>query len=236
MTFGKRVTGTRVRASGVSVSSPSSPMSIDEIGQRGRALSTIRRPTRKSWTRTRPRQRATSRARSHARSAGYTFPMIVLRLTCSSFWVDVRLRELNGRWIASADTPDAPSPRDGQRQSKPSRMPSSRLRGSWRNYWRAYPGPGSSRAPPSRVDPPGGAAPACMSKSRKLFKSGKRATTWMRKTMAACSSGTRRTWSTGASLRSGSQHCLGCERSAKCSAGVLWPKVPGYRSADCAML
>lgn len=35
--------------------------------------------------------------------------MTVLRLTCSTFWVDVRLRELNGRWIASADTPDGPS-------------------------------------------------------------------------------------------------------------------------------
>lgn len=35
--------------------------------------------------------------------------MTVLRLTCSSFWVDVRLREINGRWIASADTPDGPS-------------------------------------------------------------------------------------------------------------------------------
>jgi hypothetical protein len=35
--------------------------------------------------------------------------MIVLRLTCSAFWVDVRLRELSGRWIASADTPDGPS-------------------------------------------------------------------------------------------------------------------------------
>ena len=41
--------------------------------------------------------------------ARYTFAMIVLRLTCSAFWVDVRLRELNGRWIASADTPDGPS-------------------------------------------------------------------------------------------------------------------------------
>jgi hypothetical protein len=35
--------------------------------------------------------------------------MIVLRLTCSAFWVDIRLREINGRWIASADTPDGPS-------------------------------------------------------------------------------------------------------------------------------
>jgi len=39
----------------------------------------------------------------------YTYPVIVLRLTCSLFWVDVRLREINGRWIASADTPNGPS-------------------------------------------------------------------------------------------------------------------------------
>ena len=48
-------------------------------------------------------------ARCPARSPRYTFAMIVLRLTCFAFWVDVRLRELNGRWIASADTPDGPS-------------------------------------------------------------------------------------------------------------------------------
>lgn len=35
--------------------------------------------------------------------------MILLRLHCSTFWVDVRLREINGRWMASADTPDGPS-------------------------------------------------------------------------------------------------------------------------------
>jgi hypothetical protein len=35
--------------------------------------------------------------------------MIQLRLTSSVFWVDVRVREINGRWIASADTPDGPS-------------------------------------------------------------------------------------------------------------------------------
>jgi len=35
--------------------------------------------------------------------------MILLRLTCSAAWVDVRLREINGRWIASADTPTGPS-------------------------------------------------------------------------------------------------------------------------------
>jgi hypothetical protein len=35
--------------------------------------------------------------------------VIPLRLTCSTFWVDVRLREINGRWIASADTPNGPS-------------------------------------------------------------------------------------------------------------------------------
>jgi hypothetical protein len=32
-----------------------------------------------------------------------------LRLHCSLFSVDVRLREFNGRWLASADTPDGPS-------------------------------------------------------------------------------------------------------------------------------
>lgn len=35
--------------------------------------------------------------------------MILLRLQCAAFWVDVRLRGLSGRWIASADTPDGPS-------------------------------------------------------------------------------------------------------------------------------
>ncbi len=35
--------------------------------------------------------------------------MTVLRLTCSAFWVDVRLREINRHWIASADMPDGPS-------------------------------------------------------------------------------------------------------------------------------
>ena len=32
-----------------------------------------------------------------------------MRLTSSVFWIDVRLREINGRWIASADTPEGPS-------------------------------------------------------------------------------------------------------------------------------
>lgn len=31
------------------------------------------------------------------------------RLQCQAFWVDVRLREINGRWIASADTVDGPT-------------------------------------------------------------------------------------------------------------------------------
>ncbi len=35
--------------------------------------------------------------------------MTLMRLTFSAFWVDVRLLEINGRWIASADTPDGPS-------------------------------------------------------------------------------------------------------------------------------
>jgi hypothetical protein len=48
-------------------------------------------------------------ARWNARSSRYTNAMILLRLNCTTFWVDVRLREINGRWIASADTPDGPS-------------------------------------------------------------------------------------------------------------------------------
>jgi hypothetical protein len=39
----------------------------------------------------------------------HTYAMIVVRLSCPTFWVDVRLREMNGRWIASADTLDGPS-------------------------------------------------------------------------------------------------------------------------------
>jgi hypothetical protein len=35
--------------------------------------------------------------------------VITLRLNCATFWVDVRLLEINGRWIASADTLDGPS-------------------------------------------------------------------------------------------------------------------------------
>jgi hypothetical protein len=35
--------------------------------------------------------------------------MIPLRLTCALFYVDVRVREINGRFIASADTPDGPT-------------------------------------------------------------------------------------------------------------------------------
>jgi hypothetical protein len=31
------------------------------------------------------------------------------RLVARSFWVDMRLRDFNGRWIASADTSDGPS-------------------------------------------------------------------------------------------------------------------------------
>ena len=32
-----------------------------------------------------------------------------LRLTCSAFYVDARLTAVEGRWLASADTPDGPS-------------------------------------------------------------------------------------------------------------------------------
>ncbi len=31
------------------------------------------------------------------------------RLVCSKFWVDVRLHQIQGRWLASADTPGGPS-------------------------------------------------------------------------------------------------------------------------------
>ncbi len=32
-----------------------------------------------------------------------------LRLECADFWVEVRLATFDGRWMASADTPDGPS-------------------------------------------------------------------------------------------------------------------------------
>jgi hypothetical protein len=32
-----------------------------------------------------------------------------LSLHCSLFYVDIRLREFNGRWLASADTPKGPT-------------------------------------------------------------------------------------------------------------------------------
>ncbi len=32
-----------------------------------------------------------------------------LRLICPEFWADVRLRQVDGRWLASADTPGGPS-------------------------------------------------------------------------------------------------------------------------------
>jgi hypothetical protein len=32
-----------------------------------------------------------------------------LRLTCDQLWVNARLARINGRWIASADTPDGPT-------------------------------------------------------------------------------------------------------------------------------
>ncbi len=35
--------------------------------------------------------------------------MILLRLSCPTFWTEVRLLEANGRWIASADTVSGPS-------------------------------------------------------------------------------------------------------------------------------
>ncbi len=50
-----------------------------------------------------------------ARWNGYIYAMTVLRLTCSTFYVDVRLLEIDGRWIASADTAAGPSLGLGER-------------------------------------------------------------------------------------------------------------------------
>jgi hypothetical protein len=38
-----------------------------------------------------------------------SLPLTEMRLTCSEFWVDVRLRRVGGVWLASADTPDGPT-------------------------------------------------------------------------------------------------------------------------------
>ena len=38
-----------------------------------------------------------------------SIPVRTVRLTCSEFYVDARLTEVEGRWLASADTPDGPS-------------------------------------------------------------------------------------------------------------------------------
>jgi hypothetical protein len=37
-----------------------------------------------------------------------------LRLTCSEFYVDARLTEVEGRWVASADMPDGRSMGTGE--------------------------------------------------------------------------------------------------------------------------
>jgi hypothetical protein len=43
-----------------------------------------------------------------------------VRLTCSAFYVDARLTEVKGRWLASADTPDGPSMGTGDSPPTPS--------------------------------------------------------------------------------------------------------------------
>ena len=35
--------------------------------------------------------------------------MVTVRLTCEEFYVDVRVRDFDGRFIASADTPGGPT-------------------------------------------------------------------------------------------------------------------------------
>lgn len=39
----------------------------------------------------------------------YGAGMQEMRLRCALFWVDVRLRQIDAAWVASADTPDGPS-------------------------------------------------------------------------------------------------------------------------------
>ena len=36
-------------------------------------------------------------------------PIRTMRLVCPECWTDVRVRQIRGRWLASADTPDGPS-------------------------------------------------------------------------------------------------------------------------------
>jgi hypothetical protein len=35
--------------------------------------------------------------------------VVKMRLYCREFWVDVRVTEFDGAWLASADTPDGPT-------------------------------------------------------------------------------------------------------------------------------
>jgi hypothetical protein len=79
-----------------------------------------------------------------------------IRLSCEMFYVDVRVSEFNGRFIASADTPDGPSlgtglnafravqaalePFDGAVQDLMASMP----QGAWEL------GPGSTAPPDAR--------------------------------------------------------------------------------------
>ena len=35
--------------------------------------------------------------------------MLLVRLTCSDFYVEVRMKEVRGVWLVSADTPDGPT-------------------------------------------------------------------------------------------------------------------------------
>ena len=51
-------------------------------------------------------------AGSAARSPRYGPAMINVRLSCETFYLDVQMRELSGRRIASADAPDGPSSAD----------------------------------------------------------------------------------------------------------------------------
>jgi hypothetical protein len=92
---------------------------VDSAGAKPRAPPSQWRSPPAPYARcAKPRSRPTEAAMTPAagdwpdgRSASEAPDGLVIRyrLHCTAFWVDVRLLEINGRWIASADTPDGPS-------------------------------------------------------------------------------------------------------------------------------
>jgi hypothetical protein len=67
---------------------------------------------------------------------------MTLRLTCEAFWVDIRLSEINGRWLASADTPDGPSVGLGVGAIEAIEGALARYQGAIEDLMASLPGPG----------------------------------------------------------------------------------------------